>query len=425
MKTRRDFLRLTAAAGVVGAAAARAADENATAAAEPKTAPFAAGADDRAYWCDVARRLAGPVLDALARPRPAAEMPVEAQPGADDRARYTHLEALGRLLCGLAPWLELGGDDSAEGNQRARFAALAREAIDAGTDPASPDFMNFSRGRQPVVDAAFLAQAVLRAPNELWKKLEPRVQKNVIAAMKASRVIEAGENNWKLFCTTVEVFLQRAGEVRDEARLFEGIRRHRDWYLGDGLYGDGPEFHWDYYNSFVIQPMLVEALDVVGDEAEEWRTFRVKARERLTRWAAIQERLISPDGSYPVIGRSIAYRCGAFQSIALAALRHMLPAEVKPAQARGALTAVIRRTLEAPGTWDERGWLRIGLGGHQAALGETYISTGSLYLCSAALLPLGLPATDPFWSDAPAKTTWQEVWSGENLPADHAIRSPR
>jgi hypothetical protein len=285
--------------------------------------------------------------------------------------------------------------------------------------------MNFSRGHQPLVDGAFLAQAMLRAPTALWQKLEPRVQVNVIAALKSTRVIPAGENNWKLFATTVEVFLRRAGAGRDNARLYEGLRKHRDWYLGDGLYGDGPEFHWDYYNSFVIHPMLVEALDVVGNDAPEWTTLRAKAGERLTRWAAIQERLISPDGSYPVIGRSIAYRCGAFQGLALTALRHQLPAGLAPAQARLALTAVIRRTLEAPGTFDEQGWLRIGVAGAQPGLGETYISTGSLYLCSAAFLPLGLPATDPFWSDAPAKTTWQKVWSGENLPADQAIKGPK
>lgn len=115
------------------------------------------------------------------------------------------------------------------------------------------------------------------------------------------------------------------------------MRKHRDWYLGDGVYGDGPEYHWDYYNAFVIQPMLLEALDAVGDEAAEWGALREKVRARFTRYAEIQERLIAPEGSYPAIGRSIAYRCGAFQVLALAALRKMLPAEIAPAQARVAL----------------------------------------------------------------------------------------
>ena len=420
MKTRRDFVKLAATAGLFGVARARAASP---AAASTPAAP--SGTDDRAAWCALAARLATPVLAALAERRLKATMPVEAAAGVNDRPQYTHLEALGRLLCGLAPWLELGADESAEGRARADFAGLARRAIDAGTDPASPDFMNFSQGRQPLVDAAFLAQALLRAPGELWKQLAPRVQANVVAALKSSRPILPGENNWKLFATTVEVFLQRAGEKRDDARLFEGLRKHQEWYVGDGMYGDGPEFHWDYYNSFVIQPMLVEALDAVGDEAPEWQALRDKSRERLTRWAAIQERVIAPDGTYPVIGRSIAYRCGAFQGLALAALRRALPAEVTPAQTRVALTAVIRRTLEAPDAFDDHGWLRIGVSGHQPALGEAYISTGSLYLCSAAFLPLGLPAGDPFWRAPAAPTTWQKVWAGANLPADHAIKSPR
>ncbi len=381
--------------------------------------------ETRAHWCALATRLADPVLTALAQRRLKATMPVESAPRTRDRPDFTHLEALGRLLAGLAPWLELPADSTPEGTERARLAALARSAIDAATDPASPDFLNFSKGRQPLVDAAFLAQALLRAPTALWQKLEPRVQQNVIAALKSSRPIAAGENNWKLFATTVEIFLHRAGAGRDDARLLEGITKHAAWYLGDGMYGDGPEFHWDYYNAFVIQPMLVEALDVVGEETPDLKTFRDKSRERLTRFAAIQERLIAPDGTYPVIGRSVAYRCGAFQGLALAALRHALPADVSPAQTRVALTAVIRRTLEAPGTFDAAGWLRIGVSGSQPGLGETYISTGSLYLCSVALLPLGLPASDAFWSAPAAKTTWEKIWSGENFPADHAIKSPR
>ena len=365
------------------------------------------------------------MLGALAHRQLRATLPVESAPGITDRPQFTHLEALARLLTGLAPWLELGSDATEEGIQRGRLAGFARHAIDAATDPRSPDFLNFSQGKQPLVDAAFLAQAMMRAPRELWEKLDTRVRQNVVAALQSSRPIPAGENNWKLFATTVEVFLHRVGEKRDDARLFEGLQKHVDWYVGDGIYGDGPEFHWDYYNSFVIQPMLVEALEVVGDESPAWQKFRGQVRERLSRYAAIQERLISPDGSYPVIGRSIAYRCGAFQGLAFAAWRQLLPTEIKPAQARVALLSVIRRTLEARDTFDAQGWLRIGLAGHQPALGETYISTGSLYLCSVALLPLGLPAADPFWSGPAAPTTWQKVWGGENLPADHALKSPK
>ncbi|MGE5326330.1 MAG: DUF2264 domain-containing protein [Deltaproteobacteria bacterium] len=416
-KTRRRFMKagLGAAAAYAGRGSAGQEIEKLAAVVEQS------GTADRDYWCSLAGRLASPVLRALSRRRLKIEMPVETAPTAKDRPQYTHLEALGRLLCGIAPWLELAGDETREGRDRARLADLARTGLDAATDPASPDHMNFSAGHQPLVDAAFLAQAILRAPGELWHRLPHRVQANVIASLKETRAIKPSENNWLLFATTVEVFMHRAGEPTDEARLLDGLRTFRDWYLGDGLYGDGPEFHCDYYNSFVIHPMLIEALDVVRALSPEWQSLWERETARLTRWAAIQERLIAPDGSYPAIGRSLAYRCGAFQGLALAALRHALPAELPPGQARCALTAVIRRTLDAPGTWNSDGWLQIGLDGHQPGLGERYISTGSLYLCSAALLPLGLPASDAFWTGPAAPTSWEKVWSGRDLPADHAL----
>lgn len=383
-----------------------------------------AGADDRLRWTGFASRMADRVLRTLAQRRLKATMPVEAHVPAE-RAECTHLEAMARTLAGLAPWIELGDDGTAEGLERARLAALARRAIDAGTDPASPDFLNFDRGAQPLVDAAFLAQATLRAPNELGRKLDPRVRANLVAALKATRAIEPYQSNWLLFASMVEVALQRLGEPRDEVRLGEALNRFAGWYVGDGAYGDGPEFHWDYYNAFVIQPMLVELLDHVGDETAEWRALREHVRARARRFAEIQERMIAPDGSFPVLGRSIVYRGAAFQSLAQSAWRRELPESVRPGQARRALSAVIRRTLEARGKFDEHGWLRIGLAGHQPGLAEHYISTGSLYLCSVIFLPLGLPATDPFWTEPASRTTWERAWSGEDLPADRAWREKR
>ena len=76
---------------------------------------------------------------------------------------------------------------------------------------------------------------------------------------------------------------------------------------------------------------------------------RAKARTARGGYAAVLERLVAPDGRFPPIGRSIAYRCGAFHVLAQLALRHELPeGRVARAGARG-LTAVIRRRLDAPG----------------------------------------------------------------------------
>ena len=385
-----------------------------------QTPTQASGAADRAYWVAVMTRLADPVLNNLAAGTLKARMPVEQAAGADRRA-VSHLEALGRLLAGMAPWIELEANETSEGRLRARYGDLARRAIARAVDPASPDFLNFTRERQPLVDAAFLAHAILRAPRALGTALDGTTTKQLVAALESTRVITPVFSNWLLFSATVEAALARLGAAWDRMRVDYALRQHDQWYKGDGVYGDGPAFHWDYYNSFVIQPMLVDVLDVCRDEMPAWKELATRVEPRAERYAAILERLIAPDGSFPPIGRSIAYRFGAFQLLAQMALRKRLPEGVTPPQVRAALSAIIRRSIEAPDTFDANGWLRIGFCGHQPGVGETYISTGSLYLCAVGLLPLGLPPSDPFWS-APAEP-WTSVraWSGQPFPIDHAI----
>ena len=375
---------------------------------------------EREYWVSVASRLAEPVLTNLARGTLKARMPVEEVAGAG-RASVTYLEAFGRLLAGIAPWLELPADTTPEGRTRARYADLARQGIAAAVDPSSPDAMNFTKDRQPLVDAAFLAQGLLRAPRALRESLDAATRERLVRALESTRVIVPAFSNWLLFTATVEAGLFALGAAWDRVRVDYALRQHAQWYKGDGTYGDGPAFHWDYYNSFVIHPMLLDVLGAVGDQADAWKAMREPEIKRAQRYAAVQERLISPEGTFPPIGRSLAYRFGAFHLLAQIALRRELPAEVAPAQVRGALTAIIRRSIEAPGTFDEGGWLRIGFAGHQPGVGERYISTGSVYLCAVGLLPLGLPSSDPFWSDPPTPWTAQRAWSGQPFPIDKAL----
>jgi len=372
--------------------------------------------DDRDQWIARAERLAGPVLEALAAGRLRRDMPVEHRdPGKGKRTDCSHLETLGRLLAGLAPWFGREADEP----RAARWADLAREGIAAATDPDSPDYMNFSEGIQPLVDAAFLGHAVLRAPAALWDKLDPAVQRRFVEAMRRTRAIKPGRSNWLLFSAMVEAFLARAGEDWDPLRVDYAIAQFDQWYKGDGAYGDGAALHFDYYNSFVIQPMLLDVLAEVGRHRNDWAGHVEPVTRRAQRYAVVLERFLAPDGSYPALGRSITYRCGAFQLLGHLALADMLPDALPPGQVRAALGAVIRRTLDVPGTFDADGWLRIGLSGHQPMLSEGYISTGSLYLCSTALLPLGLDPTAPFWTDRRVPFTGQRLWAGHDEPPDH------
>jgi Uncharacterized protein conserved in bacteria len=378
--------------------------------------------DDRKHWLAVVERVANPVLEAVSRQQLRATMPIECAKGQEaSRAECTHLEAVGRLLCGLAPWLEAApGNDTAEEALRTRYREWARLAIAHGCDPASPDALNFGTNQQSLVDAAFLALAVVRAPNELWAKLSDSAKENLVRSLLATRKIQPGQNNWLLFSAIIEAMFVKCGLPWDTMRIDYALREHEQWYKGDGLYGDGPHFHWDYYNSYVIQPMLLNVLDCVRS-TNRWESLRPAIEARAVRYAAIQERLIGPDGSFPAIGRSLAYRYGAFHHLAEMSLRGKLPDGVKPGQVRAALTSVMTRMDSAPGTFDSKGWLTIGFAGHQPSIGETYISTGSLYLCSAAWLPLGLASSDEFWRAPGEPWTQRRVWSGADVKTDHAV----
>lgn len=379
--------------------------------------------NSRKYWIQVLTKIADPVLLNLSEGKLKANMPVEVNPTSTlDRSKVTYLEAFGRLMAGMAPWLELGADDTEEGKLRAKYISLSHKCLAHAVNPASPDYMQFTAQKyeQALVDASFLAQALIRAPKQLWESLDAEVKSNLIKALKSTRVIKPTYNNWLLFMGMIEAFFLKVGEEYDVVRLDYGIKKHFEWYKGDGIYGDGPAFHFDYYNSFVIQPMMMDIAGVMLDSGKENKAFYALVQERAVRYAAIQERLISPEGTFPPTGRSLAYRFGAMQGLCQIALLKMLPPDIKPAQVREALTLVIQRMIEAPGTFDAKGWLTIGFCGHQIDMGESYISTGSLYLCSTGLLALGLPAADPFWSDAPADWTSKKLWSGINMPADHA-----
>lgn len=369
-------------------------------------------------WIAYVKRTAGPLLAALSERHLKQVFPIECKPGQEEsRRQCTYLEALGRTLCGIGPWLESG----AESADQTQYRTLAREALQAGVDPASPDLFPFGAVPQTLVDAAFLGLGILRAPQQLNALLPDTTRRWLIEGLKKTRSIPPPETNWLLFSAVVEATLAELGSAWDPRPVEFALAQHKQWYVGDGTYGDGPLYHADYYDSFVIHPFLRGVLDsrvgVVGDGP----ALRELEPARATRYAAIQERMIGRDGTWPVVGRSITYRCGAFHHLADVALRKQLPAELAPAQVRCALTAAIEASLGAPGTYDAHGWLRIGLAGHQPRLGEIYISTGSLYLCLEAFLPLGLKPDDPFWKDPDTAWTSKRAWAGADLANDHAL----
>ena len=192
------------------------------------------------------------------------------------------------------------------------------------------------------------------------------------------------------------------------------LKKFPEWYTGDGWYSDGPKFSMDYYNSFVIHPMMADLYKVLRQydkvTEEEYRLVL----KRMVRHAEFQERMIAPDGSFPPFGRSITYRSGAFQLLAQTALMGQYPDQVKPGQVRSAMTAMLQKLFSHCNNFDASGWLVLGFCGPQPAVADYYTSTGSLYMATLGFLPLGLSANDPFW-------TSKKAWSSQPFKKDYKV----
>lgn len=242
----------------------------------------------------------------------------------------------------------------------------------------------------------------------------------MMKSIATTRRFKPGFSNWLLFSAVNEVFMAKFGYEWDVMRVDYALQQLEQWYVGDGMYKDGSNYAFDYYNSFVIHPYLGVLADVMGKKSNAYNAMFDKIRKRNERYAIIQERLINVDGTFPATGRSIVYRGGAFHHLADMAYKNLLPKQLLPEQVRGALTAVLKKTLESPTTY-KNGWLTIGLYGDQPNLADSYNNQGSPYLCTAIFLPLGLSETDPFWANPAAKWTSQRIWSGENVLNDHSV----
>jgi hypothetical protein len=393
-------------------------------------APSESGAADRTYWCNLLYRLAAPVLSHMSEGNLHKQMQVEVSPTWDGRDKaVTYMECFGRLMDGLAPWLTLPDDDTAEGRQRRQLREWALKSYAHAVDPTSPDYLLWRKEGQPLVDAAYIASSFLRAPKQLWEPLSTLTKERYIEEFKQLRRVNPPYSNWLLFSATVETFLLTVDAHPDDYRILSAVRKIEEWYVGDGWYADGPEFAFDYYNSFVIHPMYVQVLDMLSKTRRVLRGTRtsegelnqlVKARTRMQRLGVILERFISPEGSFPVVGRSMTYRLGVFQPLALMAWRGCLPKELPRGQVRAALTATMKRMFANGENFNEKGYLQIGFAGHQPELADYYSNNGSMYITSEVFLPLGLPADDPFWTDAPLPWTQKKAWAGEEFPRDRA-----
>ncbi len=382
---------------------------------------------DRAYWADMAYRMAAPILSNMAENKLKANMLVEVSPNWDGRSKdVTYMEAFGRLMAGIAPWISLPDDGTAESARRAQLREWALKSYANAVNPESPDYLGWRGHGQALVDAAYIAESFLRGYDSLWMPLDDVTKQRYFEEFSQLRRVDPPYTNWVLFSSVIESFLAKAGAPCDEYRINSAIRKVEEWYAGDGWYADGPYFTFDYYSSYVFHPMYLETLQAMKDSGRYTRIhygkYYDRAFKRAQKFSIVLERLISPEGTFPVFGRSIPYRMATMQPLALMAWYDKLPAGLTPGQVRSALTAVMHRMYDGKENFNEGDYLTIGFAGRQPNVADWYTNNGSLYMTSLAFLPLGLPSTHPFWTDADQDWTSRKAWSGKPFPKDHLWR---
>ena len=333
------------------------------------------------------------------------------------------LESFGRLMDGISPWLSLPDDNSKEGKIRKKLRKMALLSYQNAVDPNNPDFLlwDSKTTRQPLVDAAFLAESFLRAPY-LWNQLNKITQQRYKGCFQKIRKIIPYHNNWILFSGIVECFFIFIREKPNEEKMFNIANQINNWYVGDGWYSDGKTFAMDYYNSFVIHPMFIHMLEIMEKNHIKTPITSKIALRRMQKFNIFLERLISPEGNFPPFGRSIVYRLGAFQTLTLAIWKYGLPYPLKNGAVRAALTRVMINMFNIKGNFNKKGFLTLGFVGHQLNVANNYSNNGSTYITSLLFLALGLPSNHPFWIESSKPWTSKNAWSGKPFPIDKAIK---
>ena len=376
--------------------------------------------EDRIHWVSILQKITFPVLNNLAKGSLRKNMPYESTSA--EGQKFSYLEAFARVFNGIAPWLELGPDNSEEGTVREKYIRITMKAISNAVNPNNSDYIFVVEPKQSLVDVALFAQGLLRAKNQIWLNLPMDDQARIIRELKNTRVIAPYENHWLLFTSMIEAaLLEFTGEC-DKERLSYGVSRFRDdFYIGDGIYSDGEDFTSGYFNSIVIHPMLNDILKVMRKYSiSEGELLDVQLM-RSSRLSSQLERTISPEGTYPLLGSCLSYRCGVFHLLSQAALLKILPRNIKPAQVRSALTTVLKKQFAENQNFSSNRWLLVGLNGSQLDISESDINTGSVYFCCAIFLALGLPASDLFWTEPYGEWTSVQAWTGQPIQKDQTI----
>jgi hypothetical protein len=166
----------------------------------------------------------------------------------------------------------------------------------------------------------------------------------------------------------------------------------------------------DYYNSFVILPFLCEIYKQLNDLKKYNQSY-----EKLLRYSEFLERLISPEGYFPIFGRSAVYRTAIFHALVYSCFNKKISSNISYGQIRNALTTVIKNMFKI----NDEEYLQLGFNGYQPEIADVYSNSGSVYFALIVFLPLGLNKNHPFWTEKDEDWTQKKLWSGKIVKKDN------
>ena len=82
--------------------------------------------EDRILWIQILQKITFPVLDNLRKDSLKKNMVLESKTA--EGQKFAYLEAFARVFNGIAPWLELGPDESEEGRLREKYIDMTIKA---------------------------------------------------------------------------------------------------------------------------------------------------------------------------------------------------------------------------------------------------------------------------------------------------------
>lgn len=280
-------------------------------------------------------------------------------------------------------------------------------------------YLNFyHKSGQLLVEMSFICLSFIRSPY-LWNLLDLTLKKVILEIVNETSKYEPHNNNWILFSCILDIFLYKNKKILKLDRCYNYINKFESFYIGDGWYKDGLIFHMDYYNSFIILPFLLDIYHELSDIDKRFLKNYNNTVIKIQRHCEFLERLISPEGTFPLFGRSITYKTAIFHALVYSSYLSILPNSISYGQVRNALTVVIERMFN--NCVDKNNYLLFGFNSFQPEITDEYTNSGSIYFCLLIFIPLGLSNEHLFWKNELKDWTQKKIWNKVSINKDTSL----